>query len=81
MGRGRGIGRLRLLANADGTANAALFAPNAARGDLLGPCGALGTQAQKSRINSIVNLMGTAELSCEALGHKISGKVSFENCH
>jgi hypothetical protein len=73
--------RLRLIANADGTTNAALFAPNAPRGDNLGACGTLVMHAQSSRVNSITNQMGTADLSCQAVGHKVSGKLAFENCH
>jgi len=38
-------------------------------------------QAQSSRINSITNVMGKARLACEALGHKVSGGIEFENCH
>ena len=73
--------QLRLLASGDGNTVAALFAPGAERGDTLGTCGTLGMHAQNSRINSIVNVEGTAALACEAVGHKISGKVTFENCH
>lgn len=73
--------QLRLLASGDGTMVAALFPPEAARGDSLGTCGTLAMQAQNSRINSIVNVQGTAALQCEAVGHKISGKITFANCH
>lgn len=73
--------RLRLITNADGTTNAAIFPPGADRGDALGLCGTLSTHAQDSRINSIVNLKGTANLTCSAAGHSINGKVEFENCH
>jgi hypothetical protein len=73
--------RLRLIANPDGTCGAALFSGNSATGDRLGQCGALTMNAQSSRINSIVNLQGTAKLACEAGGHKIEGNVEFENCH
>ena len=73
--------RLRLLANADGTCTAALFKSGSATGDQLGQCGTLTMEAQSSRINSIVNVKGTAQLSCEAARHKVSGNVEFENCH
>lgn len=73
--------QLRLIANPDGTCAAALFSGNTATGDRLGQCGVLSMAAQSSRINSIVNLQGTAKLACEAAGHKISGNVEFENCH
>lgn len=72
---------LRLIATADGGTVAALFPANAARGDTLGSCGDLKMHAQSSRINSIVNLEGSATLACEALGHKVAGSISFENCH
>ena len=73
--------RLRLLVNGDGTCTAALFKGDSATGDRLGQCGALDIQAQSSKINSITNVMGKAQLACEAVGHKVSGSIEFENCH
>ncbi|HEY0380328.1 MAG TPA: hypothetical protein VGC87_25675 [Pyrinomonadaceae bacterium] len=73
--------RLRLLANADGTCSAALFKGDSATGDRVGECGTLTVQAQSSRINSITNVMGKAQLACEAVGHKVAGNIEFENCH
>lgn len=73
--------RLRLLMSADGSADVALFQSGNTTGDTLGMCGRLTAQAQNSRINSIVNLQGDASLACDALGHKVTGKVTFENCH
>jgi hypothetical protein len=73
--------RLRLLANGDGTCTAALFKGDSATGDRLGQCGTLTMEAQSSRINSITNLMGKAQLACEAVGHKVAGDIEFENCH
>jgi len=76
-----GYRRLRLLANADGTCMAALFIVDSPTGANLGQCGTLEMQAQSSRINSITNVMGKAQLACEAAGHKVSGSIEFENCH
>jgi len=73
--------RLRLLANGDGTCTAALFKGDSQTGDRLGECGTLEMQAQSSRINSITNVMGKAQLACEAVGHKVTGGIEFENCH
>lgn len=73
--------RLRLLANADGTCSAALFKGDSPTGDRLGQCGTLAMEAQSSRINSIVNVKGTAKLLCEAVNHRVAGNVEFENCH
>ena len=73
--------RLRLLASADGTCTAAIFKGDSTTGDRLGSCGVLTMEAQSSRINSIVNVKGTAKLACEAVGHKVTGKIEFENCH
>jgi hypothetical protein len=73
--------RLRLLANADGTCSAALFKGDSLTGDRLGQCGTLAMEAQSSRINSIVNVKGTAKLLCEAVNRKVAGNVEFENCH
>lgn len=73
--------RLRLLANADGTCAAALFKGDSPTGDRIGQCGTLTTEAQSSRINSITNVRGKAQLACEAGNHKIAGNIEFENCH
>lgn len=73
--------RLRMIANADGTAAAALFAAGADRGDMLGACGVLSMHAQHSTINGVHNIAGYATLSCEAVGHKVAGRIDFENCH
>ncbi len=73
--------RLRLMQLVDGSTVVALFPPNAARGDRLGTCGTLSMQAQNSRINNIQNMKGTATLSCNAIGHQVSGHIEFENCH
>lgn len=73
--------RIRMFANPDGTTNAALFDPGAVMGVNLGNCGGLAMKTQNSRINSIHNIQGTAQLSCERAGHKLTGNVEFENCH
>lgn len=73
--------RLRLFANADGTCTAALFKGDGATGDHLDQCGTLTMHAQSSRIDSIVNVEGTAQLACETGSHKVSGSLQFENCH
>ncbi len=73
--------RLRILANADGTCTAALFKGDSPTGDRLGQCGSLMMEAQSSRINSITNVKGKANLACEAGSHKVAGNVEFENCH
>jgi hypothetical protein len=73
--------RLRLFASPDGTTSAALFKGASNTGDRLGNCGVLTMEAQSSRINSIVNVKGTARLDCDTGTHKVSGNVEFENCH
>jgi hypothetical protein len=73
--------RLRLLAHPDGTCEAALFKGDSPTGDRLGQCGTLAMEAQSSRINSITNVKGSAKLECEAVAHKVTGNVEFENCH
>lgn len=73
--------RLRLLANGDGTCTAALFAADSSTGARFDQCGTLEIQAQSSRINSITNVMGKAQLACEAAGHRVGGSIEFENCH
>jgi len=73
--------RLRIYPNADGTCAVALFKGDAATGDAIKRCGSLTIEKQSSRINSIHNVRGTAQLACEAGSHKITGNVEFENCH
>ena len=73
--------RLRLFASPDGTTSAALLNGDAPTGARLGQCGTLVLEAQSSKINNITNVKGTARLSCETNGHKVSGNLEFENCH
>jgi hypothetical protein len=73
--------RLRLGANVDGSAGAALFQPGAAVGDSLGSCGQTTMMSQHSRVHGIQNMEGTVTLSCEANGHQVTGQMWFENCH
>lgn len=46
-----------------------------------GVCGSLSVERQTSTVNDITNVMGEAKLDCEAEGHKVSGTVTFKNCH
>lgn len=74
--------RLRLHALPSGDCVATLFAPESGHGVTIpGSCGPLLMHAQSSRINSILNVQGSATLSCEGAGHRISGSISFKNCH
>jgi hypothetical protein len=73
--------RLRLAAGADGRPTAVLFASSQNTGDVIGVCGSLEMKAQSSRINGIMNVMGTAQLACAGDGHEIGGNLTFENCH
>lgn len=73
--------RLRLLANPDGTCVAGLFKDDSGTGERLGQCGTLRVEAQSSKINSITNVRGTAQLSCKTANHQVSGQLEFENCH
>lgn len=73
--------RLRMGANLDGSLGVALFQPGAAQGEYLSSCGAIEVQSQHSRVNGIVNLEGSATFSCDARGHRIFGRITFENCH
>ncbi len=47
----------------------------------LGSCGTMTIANQNSTINNIVNVEGQAVLECEAQGRRISGNVTFKNCH
>lgn len=73
--------RLRVAGNVDGTGSVAVFSPGRATGDDLGRCATLSVVPQRSRINGVTNLQGTATLNCTTGGHTISGSVTFQNCH
>jgi hypothetical protein len=73
--------RMRIFANPDGTASAALFQSGADVGDRLGSCGRIKIETQNSQINSIHNVMGQVELYCTTREHRVSGSLEFENCH
>ena len=73
--------RMRILANPDGTASAALFESGSEVGDRLGSCGRISIKTQNSQINNIHNVMGQAELYCTTREHRVSGSLEFENCH
>jgi hypothetical protein len=38
-------------------------------------------KTQSSRINSIYNIEGTANLMCQTAARRMEGAVQFENCH
>src|SRR5512140_707779 len=66
--------RLRLVANADGTANAIVFAGEA-QGDDVGKCGTLEVHNQNSKINDVTNVEGVAKISCSG-SHKVEGTLT-----
>ena len=74
-------GKVRLAVAPTGEAVAFYMPPDADKGVELGRCGTLKVNDQKSTINDIRNVEGSADLSCEAAGHSIKGKVQFSNCH
>jgi hypothetical protein len=71
--------RLRLVAQPDGSSHAYLLADGTPTD--LGPCGGLTIETQNSTVNDVRNVKGTATLSCNAGGHQVGGRVTFENCH
>jgi hypothetical protein len=73
--------RIRLVARADGEANAFLFGPGAETGQPLGACGPFVVEDQNSKINSVRNVAGHATLACTAEPHVLKGTVTFKNCH
>jgi hypothetical protein len=72
--------KLRLVYDPSGQSRVFLFEGNAV-GTELGLCGPMQVQQQSSRINNIHNIRGSATLKCETNGRRLSGQVSFENCH
>src|SRR5688572_24114380 len=65
--------RLRLVARADGTGDALLFAPGAATATALGPCGPFAYRQGNTEINHVRAVEGNAALSCKAAGHEVKG--------
>lgn len=50
-------------------------------GEDLGPCAKITMQPQISTVNGIKNQRGTATFSCTSGVRKITGTVTFSNCH
>ncbi len=74
--------RLRIHALPDGAAGVIVMSKDAATGTDLGvECGPFTITDQNSEINSVKNVEGKATLACEAKGVKLSGSVTFGNCH
>ncbi len=73
--------RIRMILQADGTAQVALLPYGATTGSMLGTCAQLELHPQNSRINEVRNVEGSVHFTCDAGGHAITGGLSFENCH
>jgi hypothetical protein len=64
-----------------GTVRVALFAGAAGRGEDLGTCAALDQRPQSSTVNGLQNQEGTVSFHCDTGPHKLSGNLTFKNCH
>jgi len=74
--------RLRIGALPTGAAGVIVMPKDAATGTDLGvECGPFTITDQNSEINKVKNVEGKATLACEAKGFKLSGSVTFGNCH
>ncbi|KIG17323.1 hypothetical protein DB30_03380 [Enhygromyxa salina] len=69
---------LRLVQSPTNEPNAILLGDKAVE---FGACGSFSVERQTSSVNDITNVMGEAKLECEAEGRKVSGTVTFKNCH
>jgi hypothetical protein len=78
-----GLGRrLRLDANANGSADVIYFEPGAPAdvGTFVGACAFIELRPQASQVGGSPNVEGSARLSCDGGRHRIEGSVRFENC-
>ena len=73
--------KVRLVSQPDGQAQAYVFAANATKGALIGMCGPLALETQKSTVNKVKNIEGKATLSCTAKEGALTGEITFANCH
>ena len=73
--------RLRVLATPTGESSLVVVPKGATTGVEVGTCGSLQLADQNSTVNDVKNIEGKAVLACEANGYKVSGTVSFSNCH
>jgi hypothetical protein len=73
--------RIRVAQTASGDGFAIFFGPEDVSGTELGRCGPFQLETQSSTINNIRNVKGTAKLDCGTADIKVSGSVTFENCH
>jgi hypothetical protein len=74
--------RLRVVADpVTNTVRVALFAPGATKGEDVGACATLEQRPQSSNVNGIQNQQGSVTFNCDGVGHKLSGRLTFENCH
>lgn len=73
--------RLRLVQAPGGDGLVYYFKAGQPTGHPLGKCGPLSVTRQNSTINKVSNVEGSATLKCNAGGIKVSGNVSFKNCH
>ena len=73
--------RLRLAQGLDEVLQVIYFAPGAAVGTNLGPCGTMTFQNGLAVVNGVRNVEGTATLNCNDGHHTVVGSVAFEGCH
>ncbi len=73
--------RIRVAQTASGDGFAIFFGPDDVSGVELGRCGPFQMETQSSTINNICNVKGTAKLDCGTPEIKVSGSITFENCH
>ncbi len=74
--------RLRVVADpVTNTVRVSLFAAGSTTGEDIGSCASLNQRPQSSNVNGIQNQQGSVTFSCDGVGHKLSGKLTFENCH
>jgi hypothetical protein len=73
--------RVRVAATQTGEAYVVVMPKGASVGAELGACGSFQIADQKSTVNDVKNVQGTASLDCTARGVAVVGRFTFENCH
>jgi hypothetical protein len=73
--------RVRIIAAVDGNSSVVWFPPESPTGKDLGKCVELKLERTNSTHNGVRLLNGSMKLDCTTDEGKLTGSVTFENCH
>jgi len=73
--------RVRVAATETGESSVVVMPSDAKIGVRIGTCGAFEVADQKSTINSVKNVEGSAAFDCKGDGFTLKGSAKFSNCH